>query len=203
MWWVILRRWRRRVCAGCWLISAIAHAGYILLGLAYFSYFAAERGGGFSIRADICLNDDWGRLEWWPWWSGLRKRSARCVSGIAQTEPGAGCGVAVLFLSLGAFPPLVGFWGEVQFVLRQCWGCRHVAVSSCAGGGAVGMSAVSLDYYLQVLKRAYVMQAVDETAIQAPAITMIVLVGHLLRRWWCWCFPALLQGWIEGSTGVL
>ena len=39
------------------------------------------------------------------------------------------------------------------------------------------MSAVSLYYYLQVLKRAYVMPAVDETPIKAHPVTLIVLVA--------------------------
>ena len=65
------------------------------------------------------------------------------------------------------------------------------------------MSAVSLYYYLQVLKRAYVMQAVDETAVRVPAITMMVLVVIAAAVVVLGCFPALLQGWIEGFYPVM
>jgi NADH-quinone oxidoreductase subunit N len=62
---------------------------------------------------------------------------------------------------------------------------------------AVAFSAVSLYYYLQVLKRAYVMPAIDETPIKAHPVTMAVLVGIAAAVVGLGCFPALLQGWIE------
>ncbi len=63
---------------------------------------------------------------------------------------------------------------------------------------AVAMSAVSLYYYLQVLKRVYVMPAADETPIKAHPVTMGVLVLIALAVVVLGCLPALLQGWIEG-----
>ena len=63
---------------------------------------------------------------------------------------------------------------------------------------AVALSAVSLYYYIQVLKRAYVMPAVDETAIKVHPVTMIVLVGIAAAVVLLGMFPAVLQGWIAG-----
>jgi NADH-quinone oxidoreductase subunit N len=64
------------------------------------------------------------------------------------------------------------------------------------------MSAVSLYYYLQVLKRAYVMPAADETPIHAHPVTMGVLVAIAAAVVVMGCFPALLQGWIAGFYPV-
>jgi len=61
---------------------------------------------------------------------------------------------------------------------------------------AVALSAVSLYYYLQVLKRAYVMPAVNETPIKAHPVTLAVLVGIAAAVVLLGCFPAWLQGWI-------
>jgi NADH-quinone oxidoreductase subunit N len=61
---------------------------------------------------------------------------------------------------------------------------------------AIGMSAVSLYYYLQVLKRAYVMAAIDETPINAHPVTLIVLLAIAAAVVVLGCFPALLQNWI-------
>jgi NADH-quinone oxidoreductase subunit N len=63
---------------------------------------------------------------------------------------------------------------------------------------AVAMSAVSLYYYLQVLKRAYVMPAVDETPIKAHPVTLVVLVAIAAAVVVLGCVPALLQNWIAG-----
>jgi NADH-quinone oxidoreductase subunit N len=61
------------------------------------------------------------------------------------------------------------------------------------------MSAVSLYYYLQVLKRAYVMPAANATPIEAHPVTMIVLVAIATAVVFCGCFPAILQNWIANA----
>jgi len=59
------------------------------------------------------------------------------------------------------------------------------------------MSAVSLFYYLQVLKRAYVMPAVDESHIKVHPVVMAVLVGIAAAVILLGVFPTLLGNWIE------
>jgi NADH-quinone oxidoreductase subunit N len=49
---------------------------------------------------------------------------------------------------------------------------------------------------LQVLKRAYVMPAIDESPIHAHPVTMAVLLAIAAAVVVLGCFPALLQGWI-------
>jgi len=49
-----------------------------------------------------------------------------------------------------------------------------------------------------VLKRAYVMPAVDETPIHVHPVTLAVLVGIAAAVVLLGCFPAFLGGWIEG-----
>jgi NADH-quinone oxidoreductase subunit N len=49
---------------------------------------------------------------------------------------------------------------------------------------------------LQVLKRAYVMPAVDESPIKAHPVTLIVLLAIAAAVVVLGCFPALLQNWI-------
>jgi NADH-quinone oxidoreductase subunit N len=61
---------------------------------------------------------------------------------------------------------------------------------------AIAFSAVSLYYYLQVLKRAYVMPAADESPIKAHPVTLAVLLVIAAAVVVLGCFPALLQNWI-------
>jgi NADH-quinone oxidoreductase subunit N len=68
---------------------------------------------------------------------------------------------------------------------------------------AVGMSAVSLYYYLQVLKRAYVMPATDETPIHVDPVTMLVLLLVGASVVLLGCFPSALQTWIASFYPVL
>jgi NADH-quinone oxidoreductase subunit N len=60
------------------------------------------------------------------------------------------------------------------------------------------MSAVSLYYYLQVLKRAYVMPAVDDSPIKVHPVALAALVGIAAAVIALGCFPTLLGRWIEG-----
>src|ERR1019366_1140394 len=78
--------------------------------------------------------------------------------GLHKRNPLLAAVLLVLFLSLAGIPPLVGFWAKFNLfaaVLSVSAGPVPFALVALA----IGMSAVSLYYYLQVLKRAYVMPA--------------------------------------------
>ncbi len=180
--------------------SAIAHAGYMLLALAYFSdsprsasailYYILTYGlttiGAFGVVSVVEQATGSDRLDAFL---GLHKRNP-VLAGV----------LLVLLLSLAGIPPLVGFWAKFNL---------FAAVLSVSAGVipftlvalAVAASAVSLYYYLQVLKRAYVMPAVSDTPIKAHPVTMLVLIVTAAAVVGMGCFPALLQGWI-GSFGL-
>lgn len=177
--------------------SAIAHAGYILLALAYFShspvstnavlYYILTYGlttvGAFGVVGVIERATGSDRLDAFL---GLHKRNP-FLAGVSL----------ILFLSLAGIPPLVGFWAKFNLfaaVLRVSRGVVPFTLVALA----VAMSAVSLYYYLQVLKRAYVMPAADETPIKAHPVTIGVLLVIALGVLLMGCFPAFLQEWIAG-----
>jgi NADH-quinone oxidoreductase subunit N len=102
----------------------------------------------------------------------------------------------VLFLSLAGIPPLVGFWAKFN-LFAAVLGVSAGPVPFTLVALAVAFSAVSLYYYLQVLKRAYVMPGIDETPIKVHPATMVVLVLIAVAVVVLGCFPSLLQGWID------
>jgi NADH-quinone oxidoreductase subunit N len=175
--------------------SAIAHAGYILLALAFFTYsplstnailyyiltYGLTTIGAFGVVSVIERATGSDRLDSFL---GLHKRNPLMAAVLL-----------VLFLSLAGIPPLVGFWAKFNLfaaVLSVSAGPVPFALVALA----IGMSAVSLYYYLQVLKRAYVMPAIDETPIKAHPVTLIVLLAIAAAVVALGCFPALLQSWI-------
>ena len=182
--------------------SAIAHAGYILLGLAFMFwpnrmsqavlYYAVTYGlttiGAFGVVGVVERATGSDKLDSFL---GLQKRNPLLAAVLL-----------VLFLSLAGIPPLIGFWAKFNL---------FAAVLSMSGGGmrmgggllplalvalAIAMSAVSLYYYLQVLKRAFVMPEADDTPIKAHPVTMAVLIAIAAAVVVLGCFPALLQSWI-------
>jgi len=181
--------------------SAIAHAGYILIGLTFFSltsasaqailYYILTYGlttiGAFGVVGVVERATGSDRLDSFL---GLQKRNPLLAAVLL-----------VLFLSLAGIPPLVGFWAKFNLfatVLGQ--GFTPTSASQVEAlamvGLAIAFSAVSLYYYLQVLKRAYVMPAADESPIKAHPVTLAVLLVIAAAVVVFGCFPALLQNWI-------
>ncbi|MGO9317479.1 MAG: NADH-quinone oxidoreductase subunit N [Terracidiphilus sp.] len=201
--------------------SAIAHAGYILLGvgthpsppqpgtelvsvgivnvlraiinrqapvLFYVLTYGLTIIGAFSVVSVVERATGSDRLDSFL---GLHKRNPLLAAVLL-----------VLFLSLAGIPPLVGFWAKFNLfaaVLGVSAGPLPFALVSLA----IALSVVSLYYYLQVLKRAYVMPAIDETPIYVHPVTLAV---HLLIATTVvvlGCSPALLMRWIESFYLVI
>lgn len=177
--------------------SAIAHAGYILLALGYFShsttsanavlYYILTYGlttvGAFGAVAVVERSGGSDRMDAFL---GLYKRNG-LLAAIMM----------VLFLSLAGIPPLVGFWAKFN-LFAAVLGVNRGVVPFTIVALAVAMSAVSLYYYLQVLKRVFVMPAADETPLKGNPVTMGALVVIALAVVILGCLPGLMQAWMAG-----
>jgi NADH-quinone oxidoreductase subunit N len=175
--------------------SAIAHAGYILLGLAFFSWGnrSAEAILYYILTYGLTTIGAFGVVSVVERATGSDKLDA--FLGLHKRNPLLAAVLLVLFLSLAGIPPLVGFWAKFNlFAAVLSVGAGPVPFALVAL--AIAMSAVSLYYYLQVLKRAYVMPTVDDAPIKAHPVTMIVLLAIAAAVVVLGCLPALLQGWI-------
>ena len=199
--------------------SAIAHAGYMLLAVASHSSLSGQ-GNAFEIlwrspEPEIYIVK---AVLYYILTYGLTTVGAFGVVDVVQRATGSdrfdaflglhkrnpvlAAVLLVLFLSLAGIPPLVGFWAKFN-LFAAVLGVSAGPVPFALVALAVALSAVSLYYYLQVLKRAYVMPAVDETPIKVHPVTMAVLVLIAAAVVVLGCFPALLQGWIAGFYPVL
>jgi NADH-quinone oxidoreductase subunit N len=173
--------------------SAIAHAGYMLLALAYLSSRGAAAILYYILTYGLTTIAAFGVVGVVERATGTDRLDG--FLGLNKRNPLLAAVLLVLFLSLAGIPPLVGFWAKFNLfaaVLRvgaSVWPFTLVAL-------AVAFSAVSLYYYLQVLKRAYVMPAADETPIRVHPVTMITLLLIAAAVVVLGCLPELLQNWI-------
>jgi NADH-quinone oxidoreductase subunit N len=189
--------------------SAIAHAGYILLGIAVYRTHTGNETRIFETMIPVVAS---GRaVLYYILTYGLTTIGAFGVVDVVQRATGSdrmdaflglqkrnpvlAAVLLVLFLSLAGIPPLVGFWAKFN-LFAAVLGVSAGPVPFALVALAVAMSAVSLYYYLQVLKRAYVMPAVDETPIKAHPVTIAVLVLIAATVVALGCFPAVLSNWI-------
>ncbi|HWA93775.1 MAG TPA: NADH-quinone oxidoreductase subunit N [Terracidiphilus sp.] len=178
--------------------SAIAHAGYVLLGLAFFSWWPRSSQAilYYVLTYGLTTIGAFGVVAVVEKATGSDKLDA--FLGLSKKNPLIAAVLLVLFLSLAGIPPLVGFWAKFNLfaAVLSAGGTSGTALFLVAL--AVAMSAVSLYYYLQVLKRAYVMPAADETPIQAGALTTTVLVLIAAAVVVLGVFPQILDAWIAG-----
>jgi len=185
--------------------SAIAHAGYILLGLAFFDW------GSRSAQAVLYYIVTYGLTTIGAFGVvGVVERATGSDNfdsflGLQKRNPILAAVLLVLFLSLAGIPPLVGFWAKFNLfaaVLGMYGGNLRAGAGPAAPlilvALAIALSAVSLYYYLQVLKRAYVMPAADDSPIRVHSVTLAILIAIAAAVIALGCFPALLQNWIAG-----
>ena len=176
--------------------SAIAHGGYMLLGvmtagglsLSSLMYYAVTYGlttiGAFGVVAVV------------QEWSGSDRLSD--FAGLSRRSPALAFCMLIFMLSLAGIPPLAGFFGKFYIF--------STALSAPHGSGllwlivlAIAMSAVSLYYYLQVLKQIYVVETpAAGTAGRAPVIGQVVLVLIACAVVGLGCAPEWLIGKLNG-----
>jgi NADH-quinone oxidoreductase subunit N len=196
--------------------SAIAHAGYILLGIGVHSTFSGQGSAlqFFAEAVNPAIRSS-NAVLYYVLTYGLTTIGAFGVVAVVERATGSdrmdsflglhkrnpllAAVLLVLFLSLAGIPPLVGFWAKFN-VFAAVLGVAAGPVPFALVALAVAFSAVSLYYYLQVLKRAYVMPAVDETPIKAHPVTLAVLLVIAAAVVLLGCFPALLGNWIDGLS---
>jgi NADH-quinone oxidoreductase subunit N len=193
--------------------SAIAHAGYILLGIATHPAYSGQGSPiEFYDNSIIPTVRSTNGVFYYVLTYGLTTIGAFGVVSVVERATGSdrldsflglhkrnrvlAAVLLVLFLSLAGIPPLVGFWAKFN-LFAAVLGVSAGPVPFTLVALAVAFSAVSLYYYLQVLKRAYVMPGIDETPIKVHPATMVVLVLIAVAVVVLGCFPSLLQGWID------
>src|ERR1035437_9731591 len=175
--------------------SAVAHAGYILLAMVahtqqslaallyYVITYALTTLGAFGVVAVV-----------------EEQRGSDQLSnfdGLGRQAPVLSFCLAIFILSLAGIPPLAGFFGKFYLfvtVLEATPGSMGLLWLVVL---AIAMSAVSLYYYLRVLKRVYVAAPSDEAgSIQSPILSqilMVLLAGTVVLLG---CAPHVLLKWI-------
>ena len=178
--------------------SAIGHAGYMLLGIVansalglraliyYVITYALAALGAFGVIAAL---DREGVDE------------IEGFAGLSRRAPWLSFCMLIFLLSLAGIPPLAGFFGKFYIFSSALY----------SGNGllwlvilAIGMSVVSLYYYLRVLKQVYVREPahgagpIETSLILKGTVGLIAVLVVVLG-----CFPNILLGWIGNASGLM
>jgi NADH-quinone oxidoreductase subunit N len=178
--------------------SAIAHAGYALLGilanseqgLASLTYYVITYGlttvGAFGVVAVVEQAMGGSKLE--------------DFTGLSRRAPVAAFCLMIFLLSLAGVPPLAGFFGKFYlFAAAARTGAPNLGLLWLVIL-AIAMSAVSFYYYLKVLKQVYVVNETStakgaDVSMAAQVVLLLLAVLVIVLG----CFPNLLVGPLQSA----
>lgn len=161
--------------------SSIAHAGYMLTGLAagvmgyvgamyYLIAYTVMNIGAFGVMAALEWDDEHGA-----------EQTTDSLSGIGYRKPLLGVAMGVFMFALSGFPPLAGFFGKYfVFAAAIDSGMTWLAIIG------VLASVVSAYYYLRVLVTFWMKDEseasarVQESPFAVPMLPTVVLVGCMV-----------------------
>ncbi len=152
--------------------SAVAHAGYALIGLLAFGDRGLSALLYYVITYAITVLGAFGVVALIERQTG--SDAFVTFAGLNQRAPVLSFCMLIFMLSLAGIPPLAGFFGKF-YVFAAALGSGKDLALLWLVILAIAMSAVSLYYYLQVLKQIYVLPG-DTTPIRASWPTQLTIV---------------------------
>ena len=180
--------------------SAIAHAGYIIIGLLsdndqgvasvvfYATTYALTTVGAFAVVGVVEASAGHDRLS--------------AFAGFGRNSPLLAFCMLIFLLSLAGIPPLVGFFGKFYLFAAALNSTAKLEVLWLVIL-AIAMSAVSLYYYLQVLKQIYVVDSVTPPpGASAPFLVQAVVVLMAIAVIGLGIAPNLLVGRLLVALGA-
>jgi NADH-quinone oxidoreductase subunit N len=182
--------------------SAIAHVGYMLLALVshteqsfgallyYALTYALTTIGAFGVVGIVEAK------------IGSDKLSD--FSGLSRRAPVLSFCMLIFLLSLAGIPPLAGFFGKFYLFTSalaaepKTLGLLWLVIL------AIAMSAVSLYYYLQVLKRIYIADPpAGAGPIRTPIVSQVAICLIAFGVVLLGCAPNILLAWLQQAIQIV
>ena len=182
--------------------SAIAQVGYMLLGLVshtqqsfdallyYALTYALTIIGAFGVVAVVEDKIGGDRLS--------------DFAGLSRRAPVLSFCMLIFLLSLAGIPPLAGFFGKFYLFTATLAAEPRTLGLLWFVILAITMSAVSLYYYLQVLKRMYVADVPNEAGpIRTPIVSQVAICLLALSIVVLGCAPNILLTRLQQTIALL
>jgi len=173
--------------------SAIAHSGYMFLGIlphgqqgmVALVYYVITYGlatlGAFGVLSIVERQTGGDRLS--------------DFAGFGRRAPAVSMCMAIFLLSLAGVPPLAGFMGKFLVFASALNEARGGLGLLWLVAVALLLTAVSFYYYLKVLKQIFIVKAEGETGTTpTPVVSQVVIILLALLVVVLGCAPNLLIG---------
>jgi NADH-quinone oxidoreductase subunit N len=175
--------------------SSIAHAGYVLLGVATMN--SAGFGAAMYYLAAYYLMN-LGAFGFLLYFEGVTgSETVDSLKGMGWKAPVVSITMIAFLISLTGLPPTVGFYGKYLLFVAG-WNANLGWLVLVAALNSV----VSLFYYLRVAKALFLSDASSRTAAPQPIfVGFLVLLGAATVLLGLYTLP--LESWAKGSLDIL
>ncbi len=182
--------------------SAIAHVGYMLLALVSHTEQSFSALLYYALTYALTTIGAFGVVSVVETKTGGDKLSD--FSGLSRRAPVLSFCMLIFLLSLAGIPPLAGFFGKFYLFTStltaepKTFGLLWLVIL------AIAMSAVSLYYYLQVLKRMYIADPPAEAGpIRTPMVSQAAICLIAFSVVLLGCAPNILLAWLQQAIQIV
>jgi NADH-quinone oxidoreductase subunit N len=160
--------------------SSVAHAGYMLVGLAVLPRASTDFNGAQAVLFYLLIYSTmtlgvFGTIMLIKK-NGKPIETVNDVDGIATTSPGLALVMSIFLFSLTGLPPTGGFWGKFNLFLAA-WSTGTTTTRLLALGLAIN-AAIAGWYYLRLVRRAYLHPPAEAvTADMGKSFALTAVVG--------------------------
>lgn len=160
--------------------SSVAQAGYMMIGLALAPYASSALDGSLFHILNHAVMKSASFLAIAAVAIALASYSLEKYTGLGRKMPITAIALSISLLALAGVPPLNGFWSKL--VLFQSaidsgtvisWG-PYLAIAGLLN------SALSLGYYLWIIKKMYLDESGDMSRVKEPKAILCVLVFAII-----------------------
>jgi NADH-quinone oxidoreductase subunit N len=160
--------------------SSMAQAGYIMIGLALAPYASSALDGSLFHILNHAVMKSASFLAIAAVAVALASYSLEKYTGLAKRMPITAIALSVSLLALAGVPPLNGFWSKLVIFQSAIdsgtvipWG-PYLAIAGLLN------SALSLGYYLWIIKKMYLDESADMSRVKEPRAIVCVLVFAII-----------------------
>jgi F420H2 dehydrogenase subunit N len=160
--------------------SSMAQAGYIMIGLALAPYASSALDGSLFHILNHAVMKSASFLAIAAVAVALASYSLEKYTGLAKRMPITAIALSISLLALAGVPPLNGFWSKLVIFQSAIdsgtvipWG-PYLAIAGLLN------SALSLGYYLWIIKKMYLDESADMSRVKEPKAILGVLVFAMI-----------------------
>ena len=160
--------------------SSMAQAGYIMIGLALAPYASSALDGSLFHILNHAVMKSASFLAIAAVAVALASYSLEKYTGLAKRMPITAIALSISLLALAGVPPLNGFWSKLVIFQSAIdsgtvipWG-PYLAIAGLLN------SALSLGYYLWIIKKMYLDESADMSRVKEPKAILAVLVFAII-----------------------